>query len=637
MRICLSMIVRNESAIIQRLLTSVLGFADEYCICDTGSTDNTIEVIENFGPLKGRVYSEPFVNFEVSRNHALEEARKTGADYILLLDADMILQVDPTFDKNSLNVPVYTLFQESGNGMIYTNVRLVRGDAVPCRYVGVTHEYFDSAGFAIGEIRQGLRIRDVGDGGAKSDKFARDIRLLEEELRENPDNVRYRFYLANSFFDTRQYETAIEHYTTRVKQGGWPEEVYYSLYRTALCYKGLNMDGEFLSAAIKAWHFRPTRAESIYEAMQYFQEKKDHNLVVSLYNFIKDLKVPDDKLFVATRIYTHQALYLYTLSAFFAGVKKCPGYEKLFNSPHVGLYHVFANYRFYCPTPIGTTVDFSATHVLDGQTFVASSPSILALPGDKYLLNVRLVNYRITPTGAYDIQGYTIITRNKTLILDKALIPIAPPAFPLNDMEPRGIADSVYKYVGVEDIKLAKIQDQVFFTGTMCLASKQIGTCMGVYDENKLVPNEFVPQASCEKNWVFLPNQTSMIYKWHPLTFGPIEDGHLKLAETRPMPKLFEMARGSTNGVEYDGEWWFVVHFVYHQANELRFYTHALAVFDPQMNLKRYTLPFKFTRGSSIEYCVGIVVEKERILLSHSVMDREAYVRAYAFEAFDWV
>ena len=55
------------------------------------------------------------------------------------------------------------------------------------------------------------------------------------------------------------------------------------------------------------------------------------------------------------------------------------------------------------------------------------------------------------------------------------------------------------------------------------------------------------------------------------------------------------------------------------------------------MNLKRYTLPFKFTRPSSIEYCLGLVVEKERVLLSYSVMDREAYVGAYALDAFPWV
>ena len=39
--ICLNMIVKNESAIIERLFDSVLHILDTYCICDTGSTDNT--------------------------------------------------------------------------------------------------------------------------------------------------------------------------------------------------------------------------------------------------------------------------------------------------------------------------------------------------------------------------------------------------------------------------------------------------------------------------------------------------------------------------------------------------------------------------------------------------------------------
>ena len=46
--LCLNMIVKNESKIIARLLTSVSPIIDSYCICDTGSTDNTVEIIQNF-------------------------------------------------------------------------------------------------------------------------------------------------------------------------------------------------------------------------------------------------------------------------------------------------------------------------------------------------------------------------------------------------------------------------------------------------------------------------------------------------------------------------------------------------------------------------------------------------------------
>ena len=46
--ICLNMIVKNESKIIFRLLETVLPIIDTYCICDTGSTDMTKELIKEF-------------------------------------------------------------------------------------------------------------------------------------------------------------------------------------------------------------------------------------------------------------------------------------------------------------------------------------------------------------------------------------------------------------------------------------------------------------------------------------------------------------------------------------------------------------------------------------------------------------
>ena len=86
--ICLNMIVKNESKIITRLFDSVIDIIDTYCICDTGSTDNTISLIKEYFDeknIKGKIIESVFINFEINRNIALKSA-KGMADYILLMD-----------------------------------------------------------------------------------------------------------------------------------------------------------------------------------------------------------------------------------------------------------------------------------------------------------------------------------------------------------------------------------------------------------------------------------------------------------------------------------------------------------------------------------------------------------------------
>ena len=46
--ICLSMIVKDESHIIHECLESIAPHIDYWCICDTGSSDNTKEIIKDF-------------------------------------------------------------------------------------------------------------------------------------------------------------------------------------------------------------------------------------------------------------------------------------------------------------------------------------------------------------------------------------------------------------------------------------------------------------------------------------------------------------------------------------------------------------------------------------------------------------
>ena len=83
MKVSLCMIVKNEETSLPKCLGSVKDFVDEIVVLDTGSTDKTTQIAQQFG---AKVHYFPWNNnFSSARNEALKYV--TG-DWILVLDAD---------------------------------------------------------------------------------------------------------------------------------------------------------------------------------------------------------------------------------------------------------------------------------------------------------------------------------------------------------------------------------------------------------------------------------------------------------------------------------------------------------------------------------------------------------------------
>ena len=144
--LCLNMIVKNESARIERALASAVPYINFWVIVDTGSTDDTIDKIVNFFKARnipGRLGRTEFKDFSQARNAALEGARKAPiqSDYILLMDADMELKVlDPAW-LDDVQGESYDMYQVAGT-LKYQNRRLARAGTTG-NYMGVTHEYLN--------------------------------------------------------------------------------------------------------------------------------------------------------------------------------------------------------------------------------------------------------------------------------------------------------------------------------------------------------------------------------------------------------------------------------------------------------------------------------------------------------------
>jgi glycosyltransferase involved in cell wall biosynthesis len=251
MKLCLNSIVRNESARIERMLSSVVPYISCWAIRDTGSTDGTQDIIltyfkhrretDGLNPV-GCLFEGEFTDFSSARNAALDNAESLPLeyDYILLVDADMELKVDHTgwrigdiiaADPNPPNA--YRLIQRD-NTISYRNTRLVKRGC-GARYVGVTHEYLSVPGETAS--LDGAWFVDHQDGSNRKDKFIRDLKLLDADLLRDPDNPRTHFYRAQTLKDMGRFEEAAEGYMKRAELGGWDEEVMYAWLQASRCVR----------------------------------------------------------------------------------------------------------------------------------------------------------------------------------------------------------------------------------------------------------------------------------------------------------------------------------------------------------------------------------------------------------------
>ena len=213
--ILLVLMVKNESRILQRCLASTKDFVDAVLISDTGSTDDTLEIARAYDAKPREVVQETWSNFGVNRTLSLHSARafavrlgwRLDHTYALVLDADMTIHGYRDELRKLLGErPTGLQLLQRNDAIQYANTRLMLlSDPWVCE--GVTHEYWTGGHGDVGFVSSdAVWIDDVGDGGAKADKFQRDERLLVAGLEEKPNCERYMFYLAQTYHCLKRHD-----------------------------------------------------------------------------------------------------------------------------------------------------------------------------------------------------------------------------------------------------------------------------------------------------------------------------------------------------------------------------------------------------------------------------------------------
>ncbi|MFE0516107.1 glycosyltransferase [Streptomyces sp. NPDC058964] len=323
--VCLNMIVKDEAPVIRRCLESVRPLIDTWVIVDTGSTDGTQDVIRDvYRDLPGELYERPWKGFDGSRTEAIELAR-AGADYLLFMDADDVMEVAPGSAMPELTLDAYRLSIRSGRYR-YRRRALV-STRLPWRYVGVLHEYLDCGSqYSLGNL-EGATVVVVGGGGrsrgkSPREKYLGDVEILRQGLIKEPGNERYVFYLAQGWRNAGEFEKAIEAHDRRAGMGGWDEEVFCSrLFGAQLAEQLGRPPAEVMDRYLGAHESRPARAEALGELARWCRLNGQRWPLAHLFaQQAARLPYPSgDHLFVEPAWYEWRALDELAVSAYWVG------------------------------------------------------------------------------------------------------------------------------------------------------------------------------------------------------------------------------------------------------------------------------------------------------------------------------
>lgn len=633
----LVMIVKNEAHGIAGTLRSFVPYIDYWTIVDTGSTDNTVEIIrETLRDIPGDLVLGEFVDFSTTRNQALD-AHAVKTRWTIMPDAD-----DRLVGGDALRTQL--LAADAGADGFMVNLRrghldyylpLVLRSSRKLRYIGKVHEHVDSI---FDKKLGGVEIHQDApplSREASKKRWERDLRLLEEDLKLSSRNPRTLFYLAQTHECLGQKEEAAERYLERIAVGGWIDETFEAHLRLAGIYRSKSFDVEADHWLLKAHAFMPDRAEPLLKLAQHYHSKDNHSLAFLFANRGAAMPRSKSTLFVdhhapveCSYIASIHAYYLKDREARQAGAehaKDCVRVEPNDNRRR-------SNWAFYAPDV--TRAFRATTRQIEFEPpagWNASNPSIHYDRVDERLrCVVRTTNYKIVDGHYLTPDDNVIYTRNWMLELTNDLTTTRA----VEMIDRTNIPRSRYPVHGFEDCRLYRVDDQLMCSATVCdfdLDKPSEGpreiVAMRLSDEYEITNARAIRgvwSSHPQKNWT--PFELRSHEEWIYAVLN--NDGKTTRVTSDRAPTSLDHGRlrGGSQLVELsDGRWLAVVHDVAFPGGRTRFYLHRFVMFDPEAKkVLAMTDPFYFKK-LGIEFCCGLARIEKRLIASFSIDDASAH------------
>lgn len=171
----------------------------------------------------------------------------------------------------------------------------------------------DELGLEVTEAHIAAAVESIAqpaDVKRGADRFG--IDALGAKVERNPDDWWWVSLLATAYFDSGDFVNARKWYTQQVEIGGPAEDTWFALWRIAESMARLDMPWpDVQDAYLRAWEFRPIRAEPLYAIAQRYRMKKCYHLGYLFAERAARIPLPEDDILFGrldtSRIYAWRA------------------------------------------------------------------------------------------------------------------------------------------------------------------------------------------------------------------------------------------------------------------------------------------------------------------------------------------
>ena len=320
-------IAKNEASVAARWYECVKE-ADEVCVLDTGSTDDTVKILRDLGAhVEIKTYDD--WSFAVARNDSM---KLVSPESEILFTLDLDETISPGWRKKLEDA---WLAEESKGrhpgGVKYKYIWSFDSNGKEMQSFAVRKIHTNGNGHW--KYRCHELLIDVGGDLFFLDDFvvehhqnkqtsrSKYIGLLEKDAREMPEDDRSAYYYARELMYAERWEEAIVEFKRHLslKSAGWRCERASSMRNIANCYGHLNHDEARELWLWKAADEDPDNREATYWLADMAMNRKDYRTAVKEFERCLAIKTPSLDYISAPIVWTARPWFLYAQALWWTG------------------------------------------------------------------------------------------------------------------------------------------------------------------------------------------------------------------------------------------------------------------------------------------------------------------------------